>query len=910
MTEPTPLLLIKTRLAPPRIGAAPVRRQQILSVLDARRNDKLTLIVGPGGSGKTTLSTLWRQELVTLGCDVAWYNLSRDDDEALFAAYLAASLQNLGLHIGAHALAAYGRSGAKSFNALLAEVVNGLHQHDRPLYLFLEDFHYVSSPAIVQFIDRLTALAPPNFHLVITSRVRPPLNLVPLRVRDEVTEIGFADLRFSFDESASMLRNQRIDSLSVAQLRTLYHLTDGWAAGLQIAAFSLRKTADPGKYLERFGGTLAPSNERTLSDYLQQCVGDHLDAEELGFLVRTSACRRFNRELCELITGNARAGELLAKFDAENLFVLPIDSDDTVQWYRFHRLFAKFLNDQLVKLPEPELKQINQRASHWFAGKHLWTEAIRHANHARDDGLCVELIERSARAMINSAHFIQLLKWFALVPRDSVRERLDLLLCVAWAQVVAGKLADFEWSIETILAHPCASKPTGHFEVQLLMAQKMTRLDDTAAVLELLAPYLESPPPGSPFSLLMLCTLSSLALVYANQFERARDLVRARRRGVTPQRAVHASPFVDAMVGLSFLIQGDMWQAKEALLKTLDEARSSSALGEDPAGFLAGYLAEAHYQLDELGQAEALLERYADLIDLVGVSDSVLFAHRVQARLCHANGQTDAALRVLDRLEEAAQQQGLDRMLAGSLAQRVHLEIQRNRLPAAREALRRLQQIATAYQRQRNCAYADIPFAAAVAEAELAAALHEPARALELIEPLIADCDAQGRLYDATLLRVRAAVIRAKQGRCADAVPILSAALTVASEYGMARVFIDEGEPALALLRELLSREELHEQERAYAESTLRRVEPRQSTVASPTGRVDAKAPRPIDALSPRELEILELLAKALSTKSIAKALNVSAGTVKWHLKNVYGKLGAASREDAVAKGRNMRLIR
>jgi len=384
---------------------------------------------------------------------------------------LAASLRSVGLHVEVHALAAYDRLGGKSFNALLAAVVNGLHQHDRPLYLFLEDFHYVSSPGIVRFIDRLTALAPPNFHLVITSRVRPPLDLVPLRVRDEITEIGFADLRFSFDESANMLRNQRIDSLSVTQLHTLYHLTDGWAAGLQIAAFSLRKTADPGKYLERFGGTLAPSNETTLSDYLQQCVGDHLDTEELGFLVRTSACRRFNSELCELITGNARAGELLAKFEAENLFVLPIDSDDTVQWYRFHRLFSKFLNDQLVKLPESELKQLNQRPA-MVRRKHLWTEAIRHAHHARDDCLCVELIERSARAMINSAHFIQLLKWFALVPRDSARERLDLLLCVAWAQVVAGKLADFEWSIETILAHPCASKPAGHFEVQLLMPRR------------------------------------------------------------------------------------------------------------------------------------------------------------------------------------------------------------------------------------------------------------------------------------------------------------------------------------------------------------------------------------------------------------------------------------------------------
>ncbi|MBF5006634.1 AAA family ATPase [Diaphorobacter caeni] len=325
MSDPPFTLVIKTKLAPPRVGGALVRREQILAALQTRPHDALTLILGPGGSGKTVLCALWRQQLVISGCDVAWYNLgAEDDDEAQFVDYIAASLQSAGLALGADAAGLYNRSGGKSLDAFLAVLVNALQQHERPLYLMLEDFHYIRSSAITHFIDKLAALAPPNFHLVISSRVRPSLDLVPLRVKNQLSEFSFSDLRFTLEESMSFMRNQRIDHLTPTQLRTLHQLTDGWPAGLQLAAFSLRKTQDADAYLRRFTETLTPSRDHSLRDYLSECISDHLNDEELDFLVRTSACRRFNRALCEQITGNERAGELLEKFEAEHLFLLPI----------------------------------------------------------------------------------------------------------------------------------------------------------------------------------------------------------------------------------------------------------------------------------------------------------------------------------------------------------------------------------------------------------------------------------------------------------------------------------------------------------------------------------------------------------------------------------------------------------
>ena len=902
-------LLIRTKLAPPRAGRTLVRREQLLATLAARRNDKLTLILGPAGSGKSTLSAMWRQQLAAGDCDVAWYNIGPDDDDERFAAYVEAAFESVGVALAADALAIYNRSGGKSFDAFLAVLINDVYRHPRPLYLVLEDFHYVRSPAIVSFIDRLLALAPDDFHLVISSRVRPSLDLVRLRVKDQLCEVGFDELRFSFEESVHFLHNQGVEPLSATQLRKLYLMTDGWAAGLQLIVFSLRKSKDPQAYLERFAEAPALTREHNLRNYLRQCVADYLEPEELGFLVRISACPRFTPELCEHLTGNARAAELLAKFEAENLFVIPIEFDDRLPWYRFHRLFAAFLNEQLEALPGDELRQLHQRGSRWFAARRLYTEAIHHARQAGDDDACVELIAHAARPMLNGAQFLHLLKWFDGLPHEQVQGRYELLHCVAWAQVLCGATDAFEWSIAAIEAHPQSRPPEARLEVNLLKSCKMMRLDDSAAALDLLSAYLDAPlPPIRPFARMLLCNMAGMALVAGKQFERARDLVRDRPRYTLREGRRSAAPFVDAIVGMSFLAQGEIWLAQQSLSKTLDEARRAG-ISPDAAAYVASYLAVAHYQLGELEQADELMAEYAELVEVVGLADSVLQAYRVRAQLHHAAGRSEAAFAMLDRMEESAQRGRLPRLLAVSLALRTHFEIQDQRLPAARESLRRLQPIAERYRDCGPCAWAEIPFECTVVEAELAIATQQPAQAWRLIEPLIGACDAQGRLFDAALLRVRGAVALAQLGQAEAAAPLLRQALAAASEYGMARLFVDAGDAATRLLREQVEvAADLGEGELAYVHATLRPPEA-EPDAAQPQAEAAPSRQRAPDALSQRELEVLGLLAKALSTKSIARVLNLSAGTVKWHLKHVYSKLDAASREQAVIKARSLRLI-
>lgn len=908
--------IIRSRLAPPRISGAVVQREGILPTL--ARGAPLTLIVGPAGSGKTLLCASWRKQLVATGHAVAWFNLGPEDDESQFVAYLAAAFETVGLALPARPHDLGARAVAPtSMRLFLAELVNGLHRDERPIVLMLEDFHFVRHHAIVDFIDSLVELAPPHFRLAISSRTRPALNLLQLRVRDQLTEIGFGELRFTLDEAKQFLRHQRVEDLSATQLHTLHQLTDGWAAGLQLAAMSLRKAPDAQAYLQRFALTLTPSREHSLHDYLQECVAEHFDDTELDFLVRTSVCRRFNRELCAQLTGHPQAAQLLARFEADNLFVIPIEFDDTLPWYRFHRLLAAYLNERLAAMPGQEVATLHDSASRWFAQRGLYPEAIHHALAAGNVDLQIELVERAARPTLNGAGLVQLLKWFEQVPRDRARDCGELLRCVGWAQVMAGALDDFDWSIAALEAHTSAQQADVALEIKLLKAFRRLRLDDTASALELLAPYLGQTLQARPFDQMLLCNLLAYALIGDDRFELARDLVRDRPQRACVQqgpRVRRPTPFVDAVVGISFLAQGDMQQARLALARTLDEARR---LGVDPSAYVACYLAEAHYQVDELQDAEALLDEFDSVVDLVGMADSLLHAYRVRARLCAARGDVDAALRVLDRMESLARRHGADRLAAQGLALRVRFEAARRQWPSAREALRRLDALAQRHLGDGHGALADIGRLLEVARAELALATDQPEQAWQLLEPLIADRERRGRLGEATMLRLLAADAQSKRGQHAQALFLVGQALSEAHERRMVRVFIDAGAATAGLLQEWVNGADPAAVDVAFAREVLRRLAaiagghaPFSDTASSegPT-RAGPSLARTVETLSLRETEILGLLAQALSTKSIARVLDVSAGTVKWHLKNVYAKLGVVSREQAVLKGRGLGLI-
>lgn len=891
--------LIRTKLAPPRMGSAPVSRDQLLKQLDERRDAKLTLVLGPAGCGKTTLLAQWRKSLFLRGAAVAWYYAGPDDDDALIAAYIVESLRQAGVEVGTEGLHVFTRSGGKAWKPLLASLVNLIEDTGKDVYLVIDDFHCVSSFAMLQLIDRWLTLAPPRFHLVLGSRMRPPLALDRLRGENQISEVQFTDLRFGQDETRRFLEVQGLTSLNAGQIATLHDITDGWAAGLQMLAFSLRKHANPETFFER-QRSLSLSQEDALRSYLERAVAEHLSEDELQFLVRISACRRFNRELCELLTGNPRAREYLDRFVADNLFLIPIDTSDDEPWYRFHRLFAGFLASRREHYEESELRKLHLLASHWFAGKSLHIEALRHAATAGDADFSLDLVDRSARALVNGALFLQLLKWCESLPRERLRTRLNVLLCQAWAQLSCSRIDDFDRTLDDITQHPARNKPEVRTEVQLLSAYRHMRQDDTAAQMKIVEGMLDEKPPANAFHRLLLYAIGGLGLVYSNRFEKARDIARERHRHEGQGRRDNPKPFVDVIEGFSHLVQGHIRIAAELLAPVVEAARLGNELGADSQGIVAGYLIEARYRLNELADARHLLERFGELIDAVSTADGMLCAGRVRARLEQADGNIAAARQTLLRLEETGYRMRLDRIVAWSIHEQVLLGLAAREVSALPEQLRRLDELAQKYRAHKDCAWSEIPLAALMARAEHAAHLGEAAPALAAIEAASLAAEANRR----QVLGVRMALLRAlvllRSGEREAALQTGRENLRLAAEYGAIRLLADLGaiaQPLVALLAQL----ELNPAERACID-------------AARTGEAADQPPVPDAAasglLSSRELEVLHLLSRALSIKSIARGLNLSPGTVKWHLKNIYGKLGAVSREDALARSRGLGLLR
>ncbi|PWR18344.1 LuxR C-terminal-related transcriptional regulator [Zavarzinia compransoris] len=895
---PVATSLIRTKTAPPRLAGVAVGRERLLDSLHGRRDRALTLILGPAGSGKTTLAALWRRRLVAGGTTVAWYNVGADDDEGQWAAYWFAALEESGIDTGPALAQALQSEGFETADRFVAQVANAVFAHVRPVVMVLEDLHVLKARRPFVLLQQLLQVLPANFHLVLTARAVPPLDLAGLRLKDQVTEVNFDALRLSLEEQAVFLDSLGVARLSPGQARRLHALTEGWIAGTHLAALALKREGVADTVLGRLDGLSAPAADDSLTSYVEEAIGAALEPAQLGFLVRIVACRRFTAGLAAALCDEAGAGALIETLAERHYFVTPIEGDDPLPWYRFHRIFAAFLRRRLLALPAADLADINRRASLWFERHGLIPEALRHARYAGDPSRMAALIGAAARPLLYAGQFQPLLRWTAGLPDAAKAERIDVLLSIGWSEVGLRRRGELPATLAAIAAHPAAVRPAVDFELRLMRALDAVTRDDTAAAMTLIGPVLGERPETDGFNLLMLGAVGGMALVAAGQYERARDLagdcqgVLRRRHGARPR------PWLDGIGGHSFLVQGDFIQARDALSRALHALEGEAQLAEYSAGHLAAYLAEAHYQLDDLDAAETCLDIHAETGDAAGGPDAALHALRTTARLHGLRNDRERALATLDTMEHLAQDEGWDRLAAWSLAERVRLLGRRAAtVTAMREALRRLRRLALRHAGSAGT-LAEIGLAAAIAEVDAAAADLDWPRVIELAVPLAGDLRGRGRRFLAARQTVMAAAGHLALGREAEAARLGRGVLLTAEHGGMYRLFLDGGAAALALARHLRDLPDLRPEA-----CRLLEVSPVPGTAAG----LPATAGSSPAVLSPREGEIVQLLDRALSLKTVARVLNVSPGTLKWHLKNIYAKLDAVSREDAVAKARALK---
>jgi LuxR family maltose regulon positive regulatory protein len=886
----TPLL--ETKLHAPRRRSTVVPRTRVVARLQQADRPPLTLVSAPAGFGKTTLLAEWTASASHDEVATAWLSLdARDNDPAVFWSYVIAALHTAVPEAGATALPLL-RSAHAPIDTIVTALLHDLGRVSIEVVLVLDDYHVIEShelhEAVVFFLDHL----PQHVHLMIGSRADPPFALGRMRARGDLLEIRAADLRFTADETATYLNQTMGLDLTLDDIAALDARTEGWIAALQLAALSMRDRPNVSDFIASFAG-----DDRFIVDYLADEVLQRQSDEIRAFLLETSILSRLTGPLCRAVTGQADSKTTLELLERLNLFLVPLDDRRT--WYRYHHLFADVLRARLLDEAPESVGRLHRRASDWYAANGDRPEAIRHAFAAEDVDRAAELIELAVPWIRQTRQEATMRTWLEALPDDMFPPRPVLSIAMVGALMGAGETAGVEPLLQGIERWIEPSQDTGASagpivfdrdefarlppQIAMYRAGLAHLAGDVPATIAHAQRVLDLSEPADHFGRGAASALTGLAYWSTGNLEAARS-----RYTEAVQCFVDAD-FVPDVLGCSLAL-GDIQTAQGRLrdaARTFEAGLNHAA----PHGALRG-TADMHVGLSELAierndleTAIAHLNMSDELGGQAGLPQNAYRRLVALARIRQAEGNLATAL---DLLHDAERVYNTDyspavrpipalmarvQLAAGDVGAALRWATDRGLTDD--DELTYIHEFEHITLARTLLAHAkDRRHATALAEAtallaRLLAAAEEGDRAGSVIEILVLTAHAHHA-----------------RGDLPAATSTLGLAVERAEPEGYVRVLLDTEPLIVPLLRTLPPRNQ-------HLRRILAATSPSATTRAS-TGLVDE--------LSSRELDVLRLLRSDLSGPDIARELLVSLNTLRTHTKNIYAKLGATSRRDAVRR--------
>ncbi|MNO41671.1 Serine/threonine-protein kinase PknK [compost metagenome] len=886
-----------TKVVPPRGARRLVAREGLMLRLQEARRQRCVVIQGPAGCGKTSTLLAWRRELMALNFDVAWLSLAAEDNELQrFSHCLQASLAEIDPQLVRDACFLLGRdNGEMAVEHWVITLVQSISQHSRELVLMLDDLHHVQDPQIVQALQWLLDYAPARLHLVFGSRMAMPLPMARLRARGQVSEFDLRDLRFSREESERFLR-EHLGSIDARDAAVLHELTDGWVAGLQLFAIDLKA-----KQVPRFDRVQIRDAD-AFASYFEREVLVRLAPDDLRLLTRASICERFCASLCATLLGQphalARMLTQLTRLDGDNLFITQIKSHDRETWYRLHPLLGKVLRARLQAQAPEELPALHAAARGWFSEHGHLDEAVRHAVQAGDVQAAADIVESCANDLLAKGNLSQVSTLLQGLPQEEAAERIGLQLVMAHLHLYARNFPALHQNLAHLHSQYDRLDGKQRHVFTVLQASWALCRDDTAAMLAILPELLAIPADADDFAYSGRSNTLSWLYMYQGEFEKAREVLEGgERREGSPRRSLMGR----CLSGMSLALEGRITQAEHLYREVLEEAEGHGVSYLVVSTMAAGLLGAALYEQGDFEAACQLLERRMKLLERVAIPDTVVQAMQTLAQAHWLAGRQAEAWSWVERLEHYATRYELDRLLAIALTLRMRWSQQMGNEQQADGVLQRIEQIA-----ERHChgqgTSLEVQIIARRAASERRLHVGDFGAAAERLQTLIEVSQHDRRWRRVVPMRLQMAISEQGCHRHAEAREHFIEALRQGHRLGLVRSLLDAWPGIETRLEALLTEGVL---DPVLAFYTQRLLEIARATQARNEQAEDADTPK---VLSARELDVLSLVAQALPNKKIARVLNLSPETVKWHMKNIFYKLGVTGRDEAIAKVRDLAL--
>jgi len=910
--------ILATKLYIPPARPELVSRPRLIKRLNAGLHRKLTLISAPAGFGKTTLVSEWAHSRggVTAPLRVAWLSLDEsDNDPTRFLTYFIAALQTIDANLAIGALSSLQSPQPPPTEVVLTSLINDIAAIPDGIVLVLDDYHLIEARPIHDALTFLLRRLPPQMHLVIATREDPDLPLARLRAQGQLTELRAADLRFTSSEAAEFLNQVMGMDLSTEDIAALETRTEGWIAGLQLAAISMQGSKDATGFIKSFTGS-----HRYVLDYLIEEVLEQQPESVQTFLLQTAVLNRLTGSLCDALTGQDNGQATLEMLERANLFIVSLDEER--RWYRYHYLFADLL---LQRLRQSQLKQeskLHYLASEWYEQNGFIDEAIEHALRADDFDHAADMIEKHVDAIWGYGQHAILQRWVAELPDALVFSKPQLCIFHAWYLWVNGQLDAAERTLQAAeqaidSSTDRATETQPQEQVSITNSDRVKLQGRAAAVRAFMSSY-RGDVPGIiqharqaleylPQQDLTWRSLTAIALGDAHLFKGdMTEAYRARLEALETSKAA-GDIYLNVIVNQKLLVvlrqRGQLQQTIEVCQQLMQYANESGISETVMVGNLLANWGEVLAEKNDLDGAIELVRKGVGLTESGRDVGILGWSYLCLARVLFSKGDLTGAEEIIQNVEVIARESTAPLWVTNHLAAwKVRIWLAHDKLDDASHWVQE-----RGLSPETETTYLGGLLYIALARILIAQGLLE--EATKVLQHLLETAEAGGHTTRTIEILILQALASQAGGDTTQAMVTLEQALTLAEPGGFIRIFVDEGPPMARLLYEAAARGIMPDYTRkllaTYEDATKderRMMEPSpSSSVIRPSSLVEP--------LSERELEVLQLIAQGLSNREISERLFLALSTVKGHNRRIYGKLGVKNRTQAINKARALNIL-